>query len=156
MTTRLAALLVALLAPSVTRSDALTEAGQSACYEMAAAVNALADFTQTECLPAGGALPGTVSLIMLSSEPVFSSAASKKAWLVVVAAAVGKIANDRPRLKLDTIIVSDAQRISKREGFSLPARRAKTLQRQVHAGTIDLDQFYAAILKDLKPHNVKR
>jgi len=53
------------------------EKGQSICYEVQNAVNALVDYTQTSCLPSGGK-DGVFSFIVISNQPVFSVEASKK------------------------------------------------------------------------------
>jgi len=86
------------------------EKGQSICYEVQNVVNALVDYTQTSCLPSRGKA-GALSFIVLSSQPVFSVEASKKAWLLVVVGAIGKSLNERPSVKADELWLSDANLI---------------------------------------------
>ena len=124
------------------------EKGQSICYEVQNAVNALVDYTQTSCLPSGGKA-GALSFIVLSSQPVFSVEASKKAWLLVVVASIGKSLNEQPSVKTDELWLSDANLMKNRIAHVLPTSLAKSLQRQVYNGQIDLEGMYAAIKKNL-------
>jgi len=124
------------------------EKGQSICYEVQNAVNALVDYTQTSCLPSGGKA-GALSFIVLSSQPVFSVEASKKAWLLVVVASIGKSLNEQPSVKTDELWLSDANLMKNRVAHVLPTSLAKSLQRQVYNGQIDLEGMYAAIKKHL-------
>ncbi len=71
------------------------EKGQSICFDVHNTVNALVDYTQTSCLPSGGKA-GAISFIVLSSQPVFSVETSKKGWLLVVVASIGKTLNEQP------------------------------------------------------------
>ena len=124
------------------------EKGQSICYEVQNAVNALVDYTQTSCLPAAGKT-GTLSFIVLSSQPVFFVEASKKAWLLVVVASVGKTLNEQSSLKTDELCLSDVNLMKSRVAYVLPTSLAKSLQRQVYNEQIDLEEMYAAIKKNL-------
>ncbi len=124
------------------------ERGQSICYEVQNAVNALVDYTQTSCLPSGGKA-GALSFIVLSSQPVFSVEASKKGWLLVAVASVGKTLNEQPSVKADELWLSDTNLMKSRVAHVFPAALAKSLQRQVYNGQIDLEGMYAAIKKNL-------
>ena len=110
--------------------------------------NAIVDYTQTRCFPTGGKA-GAFSFIVVSSAPVFSVEASKKAWQLVVVAAVGKLLNDRPTYKMDELIVSDTNLMKDRVGYALPASLAKSLQSRMFNGRTNLDAAYAEIQKSL-------
>lgn len=140
------AVLVVLWSFSVAAQS--VETGQSICYEVQNAVNALVDYTQTSCLPSGGKA-GALSFIVLSSQPVFSVEASKKAWLLVVVASIGKSLNEQPSVKTDELWLSDANLIKNRVAYVLPTSLAKSLQRQVYNGQIDLEGMFVAIKKNL-------
>jgi hypothetical protein len=131
------------------------EKGQSICYEVQNAVNALVDYTETSCLPGGGKA-GALSFIVVSSQPVFSAEASKKAWLMVVVASVGKTLSERPSLKVDELWLSDSNLMKNRVAYSFPAALAKSLQRKVSSGQIDLERFYAAITRNLAQRTIPR
>jgi hypothetical protein len=124
------------------------EKGQSICYEVQRAVNGLVDYTQTSCSPAGGKA-GALSFIVISSESVFSVEVSKKAWLLVVVASIGKTLNEQPSVKTDELWLSDANQMKSRVAYVLPVSLAKSLQRQVYNGQIDIEGMYAAIKKNL-------
>jgi hypothetical protein len=50
------------------------------CRDIVATVNEVADFTETLCLPAHD--PEGMSLVLISSQPVFAIESAKRAWLV--------------------------------------------------------------------------
>jgi len=131
------------------------EKGQSVCYEVQNAVNGLVDYTETKCLPTGGKA-GALSFIVISSEPVFSVEASKKAWVLVAVASIGKTLNDQPSLKVDELWLSDVNQMKSRIAHVMPVSLAKSLQRQVYNGQIDLDGMYAAIKKSLVRKTVSK
>jgi hypothetical protein len=122
--------------------------GQSICYEVQNAVNALVDYTQTSCLPGGGKA-GALSFIVVSSKPVFSVEASKKGWLLVAVASVGKTLNEQPLVRIDGLWLSDSNLMKSRVAYCFPASLARSLQRRVYNGQIDLEGMYAAIKKNL-------
>jgi hypothetical protein len=124
------------------------EKGQSICYEVQNAVNALVDYTQTSCLPSAGKA-GALSFIVLSTQPVFSVQASKKGWLLVAVASIGKTLDEQPSVKADELWLSDTNLMKSRVAHVFPASLAKSLQRQVYNGQIDLEGMYAAIKKNL-------
>lgn len=131
------------------------EKGQSVCYEVENAVNALVDYTQTKCLPTGGKA-GALSFIVISSEPVFSVEASKKAWVLVAVASIGKTMNNQPSVKVDELWLSDVNQMKGRVAHVIPMSLAKSLQRQAYDGQIDLDGMYAAIKKNLVQKTVAK
>jgi hypothetical protein len=120
------------------------------CSGLERQINLLVTYTQTKCIPGTGATKGTVDLILLSEKSVFTSDAHKKGWLMVVVAAVGKAMNDNPRRVLGRIVVSDLALTAQRRAFWLPASIAPGLQRQVHSGGLELDEFYRRISGALK------
>lgn len=124
------------------------DTGEAICYETENATNALAHFTQTKCLPSAGKA-GALSLIFISSAPVFSVESSKKAWLIVVVAAAGEILNSKPRLQADELWFSDIRSMKSHIGYVLPATLAKSLQRKVYNGDITLDAMYSSIQSSL-------
>lgn len=147
-------ILVALLFAGVRANAQSLEKGEAFCYGVQDYANALVTYTQTKCIPAGGSKPKSLSLILISSEPVFSVEASKKAWLLVLVGAVGKKLNDDSSAHLDELWFSDIDRMKERIGYVLPADLAKTLQRRIKADQIDLDQMYAEIQKKLTRREV--
>lgn len=124
------------------------EKGQSICYEVQSAVNSLVDYTQTTCLPGAGKA-GALSFIVVSSKPVFSVEASKKGWLLVAVASVGKTLNEQPSVRTDELWLSDSNLMQRRVAYSFPATLAKSLQRRVSNGQIDLEGMYSAIKMNL-------
>jgi hypothetical protein len=139
---------IAGVAQSVEKAKAL-------CYEIQNYTNALADFTQTSCLPSSGKVPGAYSFIILSNKPIFSGEATKKAWLLVVVASVGKILNENSNLKAGDVFLSDSILIKDRKCYLLSGPLVKTLQRKVKTDQMDLDGMYRAILKNMRAKAVK-
>ena len=56
------------------------EPGHGLCRDIAETVNAIADFTDTLCLSSRD--PEGMSLVLISSQPVFAVEAAKRAWLI--------------------------------------------------------------------------
>lgn len=133
---------------SIFASAQSIEKGQSVCYEVQNYVNALADFTQSSCLPSGGK-EDALSFVTISSEPVFLDESAKKAWLIVVVGAFGKILNEQPSTKVDELWLSDVDQMKKRIAFVLKANLAKSLQQKVYNGKIELEEMYTIIQDNL-------
>lgn len=131
------------------------EKGQSICYEVQNVVNALVDYTQTSCLPTAGKA-GALSFIVISSQPVFSVEASKKGWLLIAVAAIGKTLNEKPSVKADELWLSDANQMKQRVAHVFPTSLARSLQRQVYDGQIDLERMYAVIKKNLVQKSIPK
>lgn len=132
------------------------EKGEALCYQIQNSVNALADFTQTSCLPSAGSAPGSYSLIVLSSKPVFSVEASKKAWLIVAVAATGDSLNRQPSVKADELWFSDTTLMKNRTAHVFPASLAKSLQRRVKNGQMDLEGMYSEIKRNLVQKTIQK
>lgn len=149
------AVLVVLFLSSVTFAQS-AEKGEALCYQIQNSVNALADFTQTSCLPSAGSTPGSYSFIVLSSNPVFSVEASKKAWLIVAIAAAGDSLNKQSSVKADELWLSDAALMKNRTAHVFPASLAKSLQRRVKNGQLDLEGMYSEIKRNLVQKTVQK
>jgi hypothetical protein len=89
------------------------------------------------------------SFVVISDKPVFSVEASKKAWLLVVVASFGKTLNEQPSTLVDELLLSDINSIKNHVVYVFPVSLAKSLQRQIYNGQIDLEGMYAAIKKNL-------
>jgi len=133
-----------------------SEKVQAMCYQIETTANALVDYTRTSCLPSGGNTPGTYSFILLSSQPVFSVEASKKAWLLGAVAAVGDVLNRNPLVKAEELWLSDSNQMKNRAAYVMPADKARSLQRLVKSDRINLDTMYAEISKSLKRRQIPK
>jgi hypothetical protein len=122
--------------------------GQAICYEVQNTVNALVNYTETKCIPVAKETEA-ISFIVISSEPVFSRETSKKAWVLVVVASIGKSLNQRPRVKTNELWLSDINQMKSRVSYAIPVSVAKTLQRQIVNDKLDLDEMYSIIKKRL-------
>jgi len=129
--------------------------GQAICYEVQNIVNALVDYTETKCLPVAKEAEA-ISFIVISSQPVFSREASKKAWVLVVVASIGKALNQRPGVKTNELWLSDINRMKGRVAYGMPVTVAKTLQRRIVNNKLNLDQMYSIIKKRLKKKVIPR
>lgn len=132
-----------------------TQDGRAACYEIEKAMNALATFTTTTCLPAKGK-GGAVSFLLLSDASVFGVEKAEKAWLLVAVGAVGSVLNDQPSLRADEVLLSDMDHTRRRVGYVLPAASCRSLQRQVSRDQIDLATMYTSIRRQLVQREVTR
>ena len=108
-------------------------------------IDTLASTFQTTCLPTAGGKSGVNSVLLIAGAPVFGNDKSKKAFLVVACAAVGSEMNKNSRLRLSELWFSDVERTKQRVAFVAPAAECKTLQSQVHAGSISMEQMYARL-----------
>lgn len=124
------------------------DVGMSICYAAEKTINGLVDYTNTNCLPSAGRA-GAQSFLVISDEPVFSNAASKKGWVIVVVGAIGKAMNARSTLKGDELWMSDMKQTANRVAYVIPVSLAKSLQRRIYNEEITLEQFYAEVQKNM-------
>ena len=132
-------------------ADAQASEAIRICNKMERQIDLLVEYTKTLCLPAQGR--NGVSFIFVSQEPVFSSEASKKGWLVVVVAAFGATFNANA-MKSDEVIFSDVSMMKSRSAFRMPAKTARTLQRRVKNGEITIDSMYERITAAMEPYSI--
>ena len=121
------------------------------CNKMERQINLLIEYTKTLCVPAQGR--NGVSFIFISQEPVFSSEASKKYWLLVVAATFGATFNANT-MKSDEVAFADSSMMKNRLAFRMPAKTARTLQRRVKNYEITLDSMYEQITAAMKLYSI--
>jgi hypothetical protein len=118
---------------------------KGACSEVEAYANTLFDATRTKC----GAAKGGIFAVV-AEKPVFSVPAAKKAWVLIIVGAVGKIANDHPGLGCTALVMSDADTARQRRGYSLPCSTAKSLQRDISSGKLSVETAWKQIDTSLK------
>jgi hypothetical protein len=142
---------VVTLHVSVIQADEALEAS-GLCYKIQNFINALANYTDTLCIPALG--QQGVTFLLLSKEPIFSGEASKKAWLVVTVGAVGKVMNMHRTIKASEVYVSDMNLMKNRQGFKYPVDLAKRLQQQAAEEQLEIDDFYTQLNRALVPADI--
>jgi hypothetical protein len=141
MRTQQLGLLAFLFAPVLASAEPIDQF----CATVSRNIDTLASTFQTTCLPTAGGKPGVNSVLLIADAPVFGNEKSKKAFLVVACAAVGSEMNKNSRLRLSELWFSDVERTKQRVAFVAPAAECKTLQSQVHAGSISMEQMYARL-----------
>lgn len=123
--------------------------GLELCWDIQNYINILVDYTTTKCIPSRAEKKDVVSFILISEKPVFSSEDAKKAWLLVVVGAVGKVMNDRPNIEGDEVIVSDVNLTRQYRYYSFPVNLAKNLQGQLYRNEISLDRCYTDLTRKM-------
>lgn len=132
------------------------DTGLAICHQAEAAINLLVDYTNTACIPTKGNAKGTMTFLLVSTAPVFSVEASKKAWILTAVGAVGKFLNDRPSFKADELWFSDVNNVKQHVAYVMPASLARNLSIKVRADKIDLEQMYAEIQRSLTRRTVQQ
>lgn len=140
--------MVFMLLSSNSYAEDETYKAEALCSRVVTEVNIMIEWTKTVCIPTRGKKPGAYSFIIISAQPVFSADKSKKGWLLVVAASIGKNLNKIP-LNAEELWLSDAYLTKSYVTHILPAHIAKSLQRQIKADQITLDMMYSEISKNL-------
>ncbi|MGC1347272.1 MAG: hypothetical protein WA863_14515 [Methyloceanibacter sp.] len=120
---------------------------QTICDEVQNYVNMLVDHTKTTCIPVD-ASSDTFAFLVLSSEPIFSVKDSKKAWLIAVVLSLGNAMNGQTDVKTGELYVADAD-MKTNVAYALPVDLAKSLQKDVAAGKLQLAAMYEKIEKRL-------
>jgi len=117
------------------------------CRDIVATVNEVADFTETLCLPAHD--PEGMSLVLISSQPVFAIESAKRAWLVT---SVGAFASVLAEAKAEThlLILTDAEASRNGQFFSIAPPIAQQLLQQAREGALDSAQYYDRILSAMR------
>jgi len=120
---------------------------QSVCDAVQSYVNMLVDYTKTGCVPADTG-SDTFTFLVRSSEPIFSVKDQKKAWLIAVVLSIGNTMNGEPDVKAGELYVADAA-MKTNVAYVLPVNLAKSLQKDVAAGKLQLGAMYDKIEKSL-------
>ena len=158
LTFAVAGLIVSLfLSPTVAGAAASNDRSLIAmglCSQMERLVNALVDYASTECLP-NISDKESASFIFIVDKPIFSVEASKKAWILVVVAAVGKTLNDESSYSADKILFADLSMAKEKNYYTVSAGLAKSLQRKVNNGEINLATMWSEVTAALKPFIIK-
>jgi len=141
-----------IVASGEARADEQTVLAEGYCAEMEGDINALVDFTRTKCIPAKD--PDGMSFIFVSEKPVLSVPAAFKGWVISVTAIFGDTFN-KNNFKTSAILVTDIDHAADKKGFRIHSKTARTLQRQVKADQITLEQYYEGIKADLTPYTVQ-
>lgn len=127
------------------------------CVDIKRLANGMFPETHTECLPSGVKEgKNATNFIIITKEAVFSVEAARKAWLLAVVGAVGKVMNDHPRMELGEVWVADAKSVKERKAWSLPGGLIKNLQAKLYVGKMTIEQAYSQILASLKERNYSR
>ena len=150
------AMIFAVLTTPMAAFSQSTETGQALCYQIEKMINALVDYTKTSCLPTAGKDKESHSFILLSSQPVFSGAASKKGWVLVAVAATSDALNKNASVKAEELWLSDANQMKSRTAYVIPAALAKSLQRKIKADQISLDTMYSEISKSMSQKSISK
>lgn len=139
--TTIRALTLALFAGSAFAADPVDQF----CQRVSGNIDTLASTFRTTCLPTAGGKPGVNSALLIADAPVFGTEKSKKAFLIVACAAAGSEMNANARLRLNELWFSDIERTKQRVAFSIQANECKTMQSQVHAGSMSIEAMYARL-----------
>lgn len=124
------------------------------CARALKAINTLADFTRTDCAPTRDA--NGVTLIFISIDRVFADERSKKAYLMVLVGAVGNELNANPKVPIAAVSFMDKHLGLQKAYFTIPAKDAARLQKEIKADRLTLDSFYSGILAAGKLQSVSK
>jgi hypothetical protein len=123
------------------------EPGRDLCRDIAATVNAVADFTETLCLPSRD--PEGMSLVLISSQPVFAIEKAKRAWLITSVGTVASVLKDADT-RTHLLILTDAEASRAGRVFSIAPPVALDLSRQAREGRLSPEQFYDGIIAAMR------
>ena len=76
---------------------------------------------------------------------MFLAEASKKAWVIVVVAAVGKALNDNPSYRADKIFVADIDMAKALKYYAISTSFAKKLQKEVYDRQTSVEIMWSRI-----------
>ena len=140
-----------LVAPGSGRASESIDrlAAKGLCSEMSDIINTLADFSQTQCLPAQSS--NGMDFVFVTEKPVFAVESAKKIWLLAMMAAVGFILNDNPEYQAGTISVTDVPTLAKKTYYSISAQTLKELQGKLKRNELDLTGAWNKLSAELKP-----
>jgi len=115
------------------------------CIRTAQSIDTLASTFRTTCLPTSGQRPGFNSALFIANAPIFSAEKSKKAFLIVACIAAGGEMNKTAGYKMSELWFTDVENAKREVAFSIPATDCKTMQSQVHAGNLSLEDMYGRL-----------
>jgi hypothetical protein len=131
-----------------TKEQALIAMGL--CTEMVQRINIIVDYSETKCIPSL-ATTGT-NFIFVTEKPLFLIETSRKAWMLVVVAAVGKALSDNSSYHADKIFVADVDMAKEKKFYVMSATLAVHLQRDVFVGKITGEEMWSQISAALRPY----
>ena len=129
------------------------KAAKAICAQAVENINILANFTSTTCMfaPHGDGL----GLIFVSADNIFGNESLKMPYLSVLVAAAGKAVRDNPKGRIISVGFMDSYLAKKKIYFTISAKEAVRLQREIKADRITLDSYYKGILAAGKMQAVK-
>jgi hypothetical protein len=84
-------------------------------------------------------------LAVVSEQPVLSVPAAKKAWLLLIVAAVGKVLNDHPKLGCKALAMSDVASAQQKRSYALPCSSTKIIQSKINTDNLSPEAAWALI-----------
>ena len=123
------------------------------CAKIERNVRALIDWTTTEC-QFGTNADGGFDLILVSSQPVFSVEASRKAWMLVAIAATAE-ATRTSSTRTGQLVMTDRNLVADRKGYAIDTAAARSIQGRMKRDELALDDALAEIGDALRTYKVK-
>ncbi|MEZ5889231.1 MAG: hypothetical protein R3D52_02600, partial [Xanthobacteraceae bacterium] len=80
----------------------------------------------------------------------------KKAWMLVVVAAIGNTLNNTHSVKVDELWLSDTTEMKNRTAYVLPAALAKSLQKEIKSNKISLEDMFTQVNSKLSKRNIPK
>ena len=136
-----------VLIPFLMAGQQLAASRQAICDGVQGYANMLVDYTKTACVPTDSS-GDTFTFLVLSSEPILAVKDPAKAWLIAVVLSLGNAMNGHPEAKAGELYVADAN-METNGAYSLSIDLAKSLQKEVAAGRLELGAMYDEIQKNL-------
>lgn len=140
---------VLLVAVQCAAAGEFEDRGKAFCYELEKKLNYIVDYTRTACIPTVGA-GNQYSFILISEQPVFSVETSKQGWVIGIVGVAGSLMNQDSSLKVDKLVLSDANQMKQRVAYSMSATAAKSMQRRAKADQLTFDQLRTEAMSSLR------
>ncbi len=131
-------------------------AAKGICYDSERLMNLLVDFTETKCIPARTPNKETLSLLIVSSQPIFAVESAKKGYLLAAVGALGYTLNSNPKTKVDEVWFSDVQNVKKLKVWMVSVDLLRSLQRRIKSDNLTLKQGWSELSRSLSAKNISR
>ncbi len=151
----LAAALLLAAGPQPASADA-RGAAVDACYRVKrSADQLLGKLGPVACLPGATDDPERYDLIVIARQPLFTATPTRRAFVVVVAGAVGRLVNARHHDVLRDLWLTDARLVQQRRAYVLPAAVAAETQGAVKAGRMALEDMYFRLELEMQSRHLR-
>jgi len=139
---------IVVLTPTFVADSHFTQ-GYETCGAIKGKIESLFHEAETLCQP--GYDHGKIAIVLASPLPVFRSPEGKRAWFIVIVAAVGYEARRAGLKDFSTLYVVDSESVKTLDAYAISIAQAANLQQRVKDERITMEAYVSAVMDQIRP-----